>query len=64
MVWIITCHSEYEIETHWQRGGTYGMCISQTNLEFRCISERLKSEQYQEQFNSYVDGYTKQLSDN
>ncbi|WP_407313216.1 hypothetical protein [Desulfosporosinus sp. SB140] len=38
--------------------------ISQTNLEFKYISEKLIPEQYQGQFNSYVDDYTKQLSDN
>ncbi|WP_088226937.1 hypothetical protein [Desulfosporosinus sp. FKB] len=45
-------------------GGTYGMRISQTNLEFKYISENLIPEQYQQQFNSFVDNYTNQLSTN
>ncbi|KLU65528.1 hypothetical protein DEAC_c26650 [Desulfosporosinus acididurans] len=45
-------------------GGTYGMRISQTNLEFKYISKNLIPEQYQQQFNSFVDNYTNQLSTN
>ena len=43
---------------------TYGMRICQTNLELKYISEKLVPEQSQDQFNSFVNDYTQQLSDN
>lgn len=44
------------------QGDTYGMRISQVNMELKYISANLVPEQYQDQFNSFVNDYTQQLS--
>lgn len=44
-------------------GDTYGMRISQTNMELKYISQKFIPEKYQEEYNSYVDKYTKALSE-
>lgn len=41
---------------------TYGMRISQTNLELKYISKNLVPLKYQEEFNNLVDDYTNELS--
>ncbi|NMM62586.1 hypothetical protein HBE96_07745 [Clostridium sp. P21] len=46
-----------------QDSNTFGMRISQTNMELKYISQELVPKQYQEQFNSIVDKYTDKLTD-
>ena len=44
------------------QGDTYGMRISQVNLELKYISANLVPAEYQDKFNSFADDYTQQLS--
>jgi|GEM_PF-4766968 hypothetical protein len=39
-------------------GDTYGMRISQANMELKYISANILPEKYQDTFNSYIDKYT------
>ncbi len=58
---IIT--STESVEGRQQDNTTFGMRISQTNMELKYISQKLVPEKYQEQFNSIVDTYTNELTD-
>lgn len=46
-----------------QDSNTFGMRISQTNMELKYICQKLVPEKYQDQFNSIVDKYTDGLTD-
>lgn len=46
------------------QGDTYAMRIYQTNMELKYVSGKLVPEKYRDQFNSYADDISNQLSSN
>ncbi|SHJ12468.1 hypothetical protein SAMN02745163_01360 [Clostridium cavendishii DSM 21758] len=58
---IIT--STESVDGQQQDSTTFGMRISQTDMELKYISKKLVPEKYQDQFNSMVDKYTDELTD-
>jgi hypothetical protein len=46
-----------------QDSSTYGIHISQTNMELKYISSKLVPEEYQEKFNEIADKYTDKLTE-
>ena len=51
------------LNTNTTNGDSYGMRISQTNMELKYVGQKFIPEKYLDEYNSYVDKYTQELSD-